>query len=513
MHDRERALGVGAVDRRGSGKCARRRWSRHVVVELDVRRGGTARRRAARGWCGRRPRRSSSLRRVHDRSSPIACAGHSVGRGRRRRAAAHRAATRRRSTRDRLGPVDRRCRPWAGSSCRCRRRRRRRRSGSAPRDDARRRPRSVSVPSSGSTSTREVLVRRARGPSAAHRGGRAGAVDGAVACASRSRAPRRSRPRPRGPARAAGGSRSSRPTRRARAARPCVASRSSSGSPGAASWKVNSTVPSASVRRSTSAMRAPASSGPRIISSTHRIFWPTTTVGDPLARRGRARPAWGTRRRRRPRRGAPGPRRAAGRSTSPPRCAAVRVHHDGRRRRRVDGRSPVARECVAGERLADVAGFLVAHADRVDDLVGAARARRVVRAVEDQVLPAEVEQRVAGRRRARGTARSAARRRARGAFGAGRGLVHVDPVRRHAHQHVGARAGAQLAAPRRADRRPAASRDVLAERRDREAVLRLRRRWRRRRRGPSHGWGRRWSDPFISNMPPPGSAASPSSAS
>ena len=34
-------------------------------------------------------------------------------------------------------------------------------------------------------------------------------------------------------------------------------------------------------RRSTRAMRAPASSGPRIISSTQRIFWPTTTVEIP----------------------------------------------------------------------------------------------------------------------------------------------------------------------------------------------------------------------------------------
>ena len=53
----------------------------------------------------------------------------------------------------------------------------------------------------------------------------------------------------------------------------------------AASWKVNSTTgsgpPSESVRRSTRVMRAPASSGPRIISSTQRIFCPTTTVEMP----------------------------------------------------------------------------------------------------------------------------------------------------------------------------------------------------------------------------------------
>ena len=52
-------------------------------------------------------------------------------------------------------------------------------------------------------------------------------------------------------------------------------------SPGAASWNVNSSAAVGSVRCSTRAMRAPASSGPRIISSTQRIFWPTTTVEKP----------------------------------------------------------------------------------------------------------------------------------------------------------------------------------------------------------------------------------------
>ena len=88
--------------------------------------------------------------------------------------------------------------------------------------------------------------------------------------------------------------------------------------------------------RSTRAMRAPANSGPRIISSTQRTFWPTTTVEmpSPLDRAhdlGRA-----ARCRRRPRRGAPDRRRGAGRSTSPPRSARGGVHDDGRRRRRVD---------------------------------------------------------------------------------------------------------------------------------------------------------------------------------
>ena len=57
---------------------------------------------------------------------------------------------------------------------------------------------------------------------------------------------------------------------------------------------------------------------------------------------------------------------------------------------------------LAGERLADVARLLVAHPHRLDDVVGAARARRVVGAVQDQLAPPDVEQRarVVGRVRA-----------------------------------------------------------------------------------------------------------------
>ena len=136
--------------------------------------------------------------------------------------------------------------------------------------------------------------------------------------------------------------------------------------------------------------RAP---GPRIISSTQRIFWPTTTVEMPSRLDRRVRPGWGRRCRRRRRPGAPGRCPGAGPSTSPPRCAGGAVHDDGRRRRRVD-RGREVPERVAGEGLADVARFLVAHAHRLDDLVVAARARRVVRAVQDELAPADVEERV-----------------------------------------------------------------------------------------------------------------------
>ena len=145
------------------------------------------------------------------------------------------------------------------------------------------------------------------------------------------------------------------------------------------------------------------------------------------------------------------------------------VHHDGRRRWRVD-RGRQLPERVTGEGVADVTRLLVAHAHRLDDLVGAARARRVVRAVEDQLAPPDVEERG-------GILRGREEQRAQGfgdaleaALGARRGLVHVDAVRRHAHQHVRPRARPQLTAPRRqaVDRLLT---HVLPERRDREAEV------------------------------------------
>ncbi len=105
------------------------------------------------------------------------------------------------------------------------------------------------------------------------------------------------------------------------------------------------------------------------------------------------------------------------------------------------GASTVGRELpqrVARERLADVASLLVAHPHRFHDFVVAARAGRIVGAVEDEVTPADVEQRAGVRvafeeQRAQrfGEALEAA-------FGARGGLVDVDPIRRHPHEHVGA---------------------------------------------------------------------------
>ncbi len=191
-----------------------------------------------------------------------------------------------------------------------------------------------------------------------------------------------------------------------------VASRSSSGSPGAASWKVNSAVPSARRCCSTRVMRAPASSGPRIISSTQRIFCPTTTVEIPspaVVRTtwvGQAVPSSTATR-------CTGPSPGSGTATRPGRGARGRVHHDGRRRWRVDlGREVPER--VTRQRLADVARLLVADAYRLDDFVVAARARRVVRAVEHELAPTDPQQRSGIVAHGRGTARSAVRPGVRG---------------------------------------------------------------------------------------------------
>ena len=192
-----------------------------------------------------------------------------------------------------------------------------------------------------------------------------------------------------------------------------VASRSMEASPGPASWKVTSTVPSASRWCSTRAMRAPASSGPRIISTTQRIFRPTTTADIPsppvvlTTWLGHAEPLRATR--------CTGP--SPGNGTVDQSAAGDRggIDDDGRSRRRVHlGRELV--QCVARQRGPDVARLLVAHPHRFDHFVVAARARRVVRAVEHEVAP-----RCAGTRRdsdrrgggARSTARRPVRRRAR----------------------------------------------------------------------------------------------------
>ena len=130
-----------------------------------------------------------------------------------------------------------------------------------------------------------------------------------------------------------------------------------------------------------------------------------------------------------------------------------------------------SRDRVGGEAVAELAGLGVAHRDLVDDLVGAARARRVVRAVQRRAAATR------GRAARAGTA-SAGRNSARQRLGAlldralGRRArpVDVDPVRRDAHEHVGARAGPQLAAP---GREPVGrlGRQVLGQRRDDELVL------------------------------------------
>ena len=317
----------------------------------------------------------------------------------------------------------------------------------------------VSVPSSGSTSTRRCSL-ASTGPAAPTpaRAAGPGTVDRRGTCASRSRARRRPRTRPPAPAPGAGGSRWSRRPRPARAAR--FAGRLEVDRRLAGRGVVQRELDDAVVARggrSTRATRAPASSGPRIISSTQRIFCADDHGGEALGRvvahdlRRRAR----CRRRRATRWTGPVP--GSGIATTPPRSTAggfTTTVDAGGRVDLVGERG----ERVAGQRLADVARLLVAHSHRLDDLVVAARARRVVRAVEHQVAPADVEQRVrvaVGGEEQRAQRLGTALERA---LGGGRGLVHVDPVRRHAHQHVGTRARAQLAAPRGQARRSVARR-------------------------------------------------------
>ena len=196
-----------------------------------------------------------------------------------------------------------------------------------------------------------------------------------------------------------------------------VASRSTSGSPGAASWKVNSSTGRRRRRRGSGAR--PGRCGRRRAPVPASSPAPTGSSGRP--RRWRcprrwwwcARPAWGT--------AAPsssatrctGPVPGSGTCTTPGAIARGAVHHDGRRRRDVDGGGECA-QGLAGERLAHVARLLVAHPHRLDHVVGAARARRIVRAVEHRAGANRRRAARADSRRAGAAAPTAVRRSARG---------------------------------------------------------------------------------------------------
>ena len=132
---------------------------------------------------------------------------------------------------------------------------------------------------------------------------------------------------------------------------------------------------------------------PRIRSSTQRTFWPVTIVWKPSPpispidlRRPCATPSGPTKWH--------GPRPGNVRldeAASAPR--AVGFTTTVAPRGRVDVRGERAHR-VAREAVADLARLVVAHEHLVDDLVAAARARRVVRAVQDELAPRDVGERV-----------------------------------------------------------------------------------------------------------------------
>ena len=143
--------------------------------------------------------------------------------------------------------------------------------------------------------------------------------------------------------------------------------------------------------------------------------------------------------------------------------------HDHRRATVDADRGAQRVQCSIGEPLGDLRGLCKAVQHGVAHLVDRARADRVVGAVADDLEPRLVEQRrgpvVSGQEQRRQGLGQALERSLR----AGGGLLHVDAVRRHAHEQVGTGTGAELALPRRKPVRGSAA-HVLGERADVELV-------------------------------------------
>ena len=219
VHDRERALGVGARDRRRQREVRAQPVVARAVVELvrdaeEPLAGAELERRADGDRHGLVAARACTTA-----SSPTACAGPRVV-GVDLHARAHRTALERGDA-HRVGLRRRRDRRRAASSCRCRRRHRRRRAGRARRRAGRRSVSIVYVPSAGSTSTRRCSF--ASAVSSARHGARrrfavAARVDGREARPAEARRSRRCRTARAAPARRAGAAASCGPRRRARAA-------------------------------------------------------------------------------------------------------------------------------------------------------------------------------------------------------------------------------------------------------------------------------------------------------
>ena len=125
---------------------------------------------------------------------------------------------------------------------------------------------------------------------------------------------------------------------------------------------------------------------------------------------------------------------------------------------------------VVREPVADLACFRVADADLLDDLVAAARARRVVRAVQDQLSPRDLGERVRVLRGRQEEGRERLGALLEGAFGACAQAVDVDAVRSDTHQQVGACARPELADHREEPFGRLAG-EVLGQRRHDELVL------------------------------------------
>ncbi len=121
--------------------------------------------------------------------------------------------------------------------------------------------------------------------------------------------------------------------------------------------------------------------------------------------------------------------------------------HDQCRRVGRDDLGTQHRDRATCETVANLACCSVAHKDLIDNLVSTTGARRIMCGVQDELTPCLVHKwvRVPLWSQEQGTQRFGTP--FKSPFGSGASAMDIDPIRRHAHQHIGAGPRPQFPAP------------------------------------------------------------------